>query len=59
MTSDDVLRRLRELSAEVIAEGVARDPLYARVYESVSSYQKRSAAYLRVAEEAYLRARSL
>ena len=56
---DEVLRRLRELSAEVIAEGVARDPLYARVYESVSSYQKRSAAYLRVAEEAYLRARSL
>jgi TRAP-type mannitol/chloroaromatic compound transport system substrate-binding protein len=56
---DAVLKRLRELSEEVIAEGVAKDPLYARVYESVTAYQKRSSTYLKVAEEAYLKARSL
>jgi len=55
---DAVLARLRELSEQVIAAGAAADPLYARVYESVSAYQKRSAAYLRVAEEAYVRARN-
>jgi TRAP-type mannitol/chloroaromatic compound transport system substrate-binding protein len=56
---DDVLKTLRELSNQVIEEGVANDPFYARVYESVSSYQKLSSAYLKVAEEAYLQARSL
>ncbi len=56
---DEVLKRLRQLSEEVIAEGVAKDPLYARVYESVTAFQKRSAAYQKVAEQAYLRAREL
>ena len=56
---DDVLRTLRELSYQVIEEGAASDPFYARVYESLRAYQERSAAYLKVAEEAYLQARSL
>ena len=56
---DDVLKKLRELSYQVIEEGAASDPLYARVYESVRTYQERSVAYLKVAEEAYLQARSL
>ena len=56
---DEVLRRLRELSQQVIGEDAGRDPLYARVYESVKSYQARSSAYLKVAEEAYLEARSM
>ena len=56
---DDVLKRLRELSMQVIAEGAARDPLYARVYESVRAFQARSSAYLEVAEAAYLRTRRL
>jgi TRAP-type mannitol/chloroaromatic compound transport system substrate-binding protein len=56
---DAVLKKLRALSAEVIADGVAKDPLYARVYESVSAFQKRSASYLKVAELSYLQARDL
>ena len=56
---DDVLRQLKKVSGEVVREGAARDPLYARVLESVNAYQARSAAYLRVAEQAYLRARDL
>ena len=55
---DDVLRKLRELSYQVIEEGAASDPFYARVYESIKGYQERSAAYLKVAEQAYLEARS-
>jgi TRAP-type mannitol/chloroaromatic compound transport system substrate-binding protein len=56
---DDVLRRLKELSRQVIEEGAAQDPLYARVYESVSAFQARSSAYLAIAEDAYLRTRDL
>jgi TRAP-type mannitol/chloroaromatic compound transport system substrate-binding protein len=56
---DAVLKKLRALSAEVIADGVAKDPLYARVYESVSAFQKRSVSYLKVAELSYLQARDL
>ncbi|MBS1199955.1 MAG: C4-dicarboxylate transporter [Proteobacteria bacterium] len=55
---DDVLKTLRELSVQVIEEGAASDPFYARVHESVKAFQERSAAYLKVAEEAYLQARS-
>ncbi len=54
---DDVLRRLRELSARVIELEAARDPLYARIFASVQAFQARSSAYLGVAEEAYLEAR--
>jgi TRAP-type mannitol/chloroaromatic compound transport system substrate-binding protein len=54
----DVLKRLRELSVEVIREGAARDPLYARVLESLQSFQARSSVYLKVAEEAYLASRA-
>ena len=56
---DDVLRRLRDLSEQVIREGAARDPLYARVHESLQAFQRRSSAYLRIAEDAYLRTRDL
>jgi len=45
----DVLKRLRELSEPVIAEGAARDPLYARVHESVRAFQARSSVYLGIA----------
>ena len=56
---DSVLKKLRALSAEVIADGLAKDPLYDRVYDSYSAFQKRSAAYLKVAELSYLQARDL
>jgi TRAP-type mannitol/chloroaromatic compound transport system substrate-binding protein len=56
---DDVLRRLRALAAQVLDEGAARDPLYARVLESVKAFQSRSSAYMRIAEDAFLRTRDL
>lgn len=56
---DAVLRRLRELSEEIIAEAAASDPLYVRVFASVSAFQKRSQAYLDVAEQSYMGARRL
>ncbi|MFZ9049335.1 MAG: TRAP transporter substrate-binding protein [Steroidobacteraceae bacterium] len=54
----EVLARLRELSLEVVAEGSASDPLYARVLQSQRDFQAVSAPYLAVAEEAFLQARS-
>jgi TRAP-type mannitol/chloroaromatic compound transport system substrate-binding protein len=56
---DEVLKRLRELSDEILKEGAAQDPLYARVYDSVRAFQAKSSAYLAVAEQAYLRMRDL
>ncbi len=54
---DDVLARLREISAEVIAEVGEKDELSRRIYASYTGFQSRVRDYQRIAEEAYARAR--
>jgi len=56
---DDVLRRLKELSHEVIEEIAGRDPMFRRVSESYRSFQKKSNGWMKVSELAYLNARAL
>ncbi|MBF0284091.1 MAG: TRAP transporter substrate-binding protein [Magnetococcales bacterium] len=56
---DDVLRRLKQLSNEVLAEVAASDPLAKKVYESFKAFRDQAAAWHRVSELAYLTAREL
>ena len=56
---DDVLRQLRVLSDEVIAEWVAADPLVAEIYDSWSSFRDNVSEYHHISEQAFLRARAL
>ncbi len=56
---DDVLRALRQASAEVVAEIAERDPFSKRVYESFASFRDRVDAWHAVSERAYYAARSL
>lgn len=56
---DDVLRRLKQLSAEVIAELAARDPMVKRVVDSQQAFLQRAGRWHEVSEVAYYRARGL
>jgi TRAP-type mannitol/chloroaromatic compound transport system substrate-binding protein len=56
---DDVMNQLRNLTDEVIADLVARDPVAARIYESFSSFRKTVAAWTEISEQAMLDSRSL
>lgn len=55
---DEVLERLRELTARVIAAAMESDPLLARVAESYQAFQRESSAWRAVAADAFLAARS-
>lgn len=50
---DAVLRRLRELTAEVLRELAAADPFSKRVYESYADFQHRAGDYAARTEKAY------
>jgi TRAP-type mannitol/chloroaromatic compound transport system substrate-binding protein len=52
-----VLARLRELSAEVVAETAKGDPLAERIYESYMEFAADVRSYHRISEQAYLNAR--
>jgi len=54
---DDVMRELKRLSAEVLEESAARDPLFRRVLESLQAFQQRMTPYIDIAERAFLNAR--
>lgn len=55
---DDVLLKLRELSEQVIAEEVAKDPMSAKVYKSFKAFNDQAVEYHRISEQAYLNART-
>jgi TRAP-type mannitol/chloroaromatic compound transport system substrate-binding protein len=55
----DVLRRLKELSYEVIEELAAKDELVRRVWESQKTFGATVARWSDVSERAYFRARSV
>ncbi len=54
---DDVIERLREVSAEVLAETGKVDPLTTRVYESYTAFAKSAREYHALSEQAYLEIR--
>ena len=56
---DDVLRRLRELSEEVVAEVGARDEISQRIYASYTAFLAQVRRYHDITENAYYRSRDL
>lgn len=56
---DDVLRLLKQLSAEVLEEMAARDELTARIKASFDAFQEIAVPNARITELAYLNARDL
>lgn len=56
---DDVLGRLKELTAEVIVDAAEADPLVARVAESYASFQRQSRNWREVSTDAFLDTRAL
>ena len=55
---DEVLANLRAISETIAKEMVADDPLAKRIADSVAAFKQQAAAYHRISEEAYYRARS-
>jgi TRAP-type mannitol/chloroaromatic compound transport system substrate-binding protein len=53
----DVLAKLKELSAQVVAEVAAKDPISRKVYDSYLKFREQAIAWHDVAERAYLNAR--
>jgi TRAP-type mannitol/chloroaromatic compound transport system substrate-binding protein len=53
-----VLRRLREVSLEVVAETAKHDPVTARVHASFSAFYEQVRPWTAIAEHAYLNARA-
>jgi TRAP-type mannitol/chloroaromatic compound transport system substrate-binding protein len=56
---DEVIRKLRELSAEVVAEEAANDPMSAKVYKSFKAFNEQVLEWSRVSEQAFLEARTM
>ena len=56
---DDVLRLLRKLSREIVAEKARSDALFRRTLESYTRFEAAIAPWTRIGEQAYLEARSL
>lgn len=56
---DDVLKQLRSISDEVVAEVAAKDPLSQKVYVSFKKFRDQVVKWHGVSEQAYLNARTL
>lgn len=56
---DDVLRELRSLSEEVVADVAAQDPITAKVYQSYFKFRKQAIEWNNISERAYLNARDV
>lgn len=54
---DEVLAAFKRISFELYEETAAKDPVFAKVYESYKSYLDKVKAYHRISEEAYYRTR--
>ena len=53
----DVAKQLKRISEQVYTDNAAKDPLFKKVYESFSEFQKSATEYHAVSEEAYYRLR--
>jgi len=56
---DDVLKKMKELSDQVVAEVAEKDPMSKKVYESYKKFRDQAEAWHNVSERAYLNARSM
>ena len=56
---DDVLKELRKISDEVVAELAAKDETAKRIYASFKTYREQVNDWHEISEKAFLRARSL
>lgn len=56
---DEVLKKLKQISDEVIQELAAKDELSKRIYASVSQFRQQVSNWGAISEQAYLAARSL
>ena len=56
---DEVLKELRSISDQVVAEVAAKDPLSKKVYDSFRAFRDQVEAWHDVSERAYLNARQL
>ena len=56
---DDVLKKLKSVSDEVVAEEAAKDPMAQKVYDSFIKFREQATAWHAVSEQAYLNARTL
>ncbi|MCG2633477.1 MAG: TRAP transporter substrate-binding protein [Gammaproteobacteria bacterium] len=54
---DDVLEELRRFTAEVMQELTERDPMAARIYQSISEFREQSANWQAISAKAYLQTR--
>ena len=54
---DDVLKELRKVSADVVAEVAAGDPMSKKVYDAYTAFLDASRPYTAITEQAYVRAR--
>jgi len=56
---DEVLKKLKTLSDEVVAEVAEKDPMAKKVYESFVKFREQAMDWHSVSEQAYMNARSL
>lgn len=56
---DDVLKKLKEISAEVLAEIAGQDPMSKKVYDSFIAFREDQTSWSEISERAYLNARIL
>jgi len=56
---DPVLKKLHELSNEVVLELAGKEPIAKKIYQSFSQFRKQVIGWEKVSEQGYLRARTL
>jgi len=56
---DDVLKAIKDLSDQVVAEEAAKDPMSKKVFDSFVQFRDQAKKWHAVSEQAYLNARSL
>ncbi len=56
---DPVLKKLKEISEEVVTEIAGKDPMARKIYDSYSKFKKQVLPWTAVSEQAYLKARDL
>ncbi len=56
---DDVIKKLHEISQQVLLELAEVDPLSKRIYESFASFQASVTSYHKISEQSYINSRDL
>jgi TRAP-type mannitol/chloroaromatic compound transport system substrate-binding protein len=54
---DEIIAVLREISAKVLTENAANDPMFDKIYRSYDAYRKNVTAYHEISEHAYFKIR--